>query len=206
MTARHADDTMTVQTVRPAGAGHETIAVLAGCALILAVAGTVVSLRAAPEQTHGVAAHQIDARRDLNAAEQGVYADLRVALDEIEAAGEPPLVTMLAEMALPPFAQDASSRQRGAHVWQLLQRGDTSAYAGLSADVQTAGSLLVRLPQPHAHGHATSAAHADAEPDVWLHRGADVALPTALDDASLTRSGWKQIAARFDAGVTRQRK
>jgi len=27
--------------------------------------------------------HQLDARRDLSAAEQGIYADLRVTLDEI---------------------------------------------------------------------------------------------------------------------------
>lgn len=115
------------QIVRPAGAGHETLAVLAGCALILAIAGTVVTLRAAPEQSHAVAANQLDARRDLNAAEQGVYADLRIALEEIDAerAGQSrlPAVAALADMGLPPFAQDASSAQRGAHVWTLVADG-----------------------------------------------------------------------------------
>lgn len=197
------------QIVRPAGAGHETLAVLAACALILAMAGTVVTLRAVPEQSHAVAAHQLDARRDLTASEQGVYADLRVALDEIHAergaqAGLPS-VAALAEMGLPPFAQDASSVQRGAHVWTLVAADGLQAYVGLSADNAIAGSMLLRLaPAPaHAHGHAEAAHAADSEADIWLHRNAQAA-PSALDDAQLTRAGWRQIVARFDAGVTRQ--
>ncbi len=199
----------TTQLVRPAGAGHETLAVLAGCALILAVAGTVVTLRAAPVQSHAVAAHQLDARRDLTAAEQGVYADLRVALDEIDAerGAEPglPPVAALAGMGLPPFAEDASSLQRGAHAWRMVGDGRSQAYLGLSADNAIAGSLLMRVPPQvaHAHGHADAGHAGDTEPDIWLHRNAKDA-PSALDDAALTRAGWRQVVARFDAGVTRQ--
>lgn len=193
----------TTQLVRPAGAGHETLAVLAGCALILAVAGTVVTLRAAPAQSHAVAAHQLDARRDLTAAEQGIYADLRVASDEIDAErgarpGLPP-VEALAGMGLPPFAADASSVQRGAHAWTLVAAGPSQAYLGLSADNAIAGSLLMRVPPEHGHAHGV----AGGEPDIWLHRNARAA-PSALDDAQLTRAGWRQVVARFDAGVTRQ--
>lgn len=36
---------MSVETVRPAGAGHETLYVLLGSVLILALAATVVGLR-----------------------------------------------------------------------------------------------------------------------------------------------------------------
>ena len=197
------------QIVRPAGAGHETLTVLAGCALIVAIAGTVVTLRAAPQQSHAVAAHQLDARRDLTAAEQGVYADLRVALDEIDAErgtrpGLPP-VEALAGMGLPPFAQDASSVQRGGHAWRMVTDGGSQAYVGLSADKAIAGSLLMRVPPhvAHAHGPADATHAAETEPDIWLHRNAQAA-PTALDDAALTRAGWRQVVARFDAGVTRQ--
>ena len=197
------------QIVRPAGAGHETLAVLAGCALIVAIAGTVVTLRAAPAQSHAVAAHQLDARRDLTAAEQGVYADLRIALDEIDAErgagpGLPP-VTALSDLGLTPFAQDASSVQRGAHVWTLVADGRAQAYLGLSADNAIAGSMLLRVAPhaAHAHGHADATHAAASEPDIWLHRNAQAA-PTALDDAALTRAGWRQVVARFDAGVTRQ--
>lgn len=196
------------QIVRPAGAGHETLAVLAGCALILAVAGTVVTLRAAPQQSHAVAAHQLDARRDLNAAEQGIYADLRVALDEIDAerAGTArlPAVAALAEMGLPPFAQDASSAQRGAHAWTLVADGGAQAYLGLSADIAVAASVLLRVAAAaHAHDHAQHAA--EDQPDIWMHRSARAA-PAALDAAQLARAGWRQVVARFDAGVTRQQR
>lgn len=207
----------TVQVVRPAGAGHETTVVLAACALILAVAGTVVSLRAIRDVSQGVAAHQVDARRDLSPAEQGLYADLRVALDEIEAdrgdAGAVPTVAALAEWGLPPFVQDPSSARRGGHTWTLQADGVARAYVGLSADTEVAGSLLMRVVPPgadgaedrHGHGTGSTADEGHGEPDVWFHRTA-VAAPTALDDAGLTRAGWRQIAARFDAGVTRQRR
>jgi len=199
-----------IQIVRPAGAGHETLAVLAGCALILAVAAAVVTLRAAPAQSHAVAAHQLDARRDLTAAEQGVYADLRVALEEIEAerAGGTrlPAVAALSESGLPPFARDASSVQRGAHVWTLMADGQSQAYLGLSADSAVAASVLLRIAAPaQDHGHSTAAHAHDAEPDIWMHRSAQAA-PAALDAAQLTRAGWRQVVARFDAGVTRQRR
>lgn len=73
----------TTQVVRPAGAGHETLNVLLLCLLILAVAGSVVAWRGVSHEPEPVASNQYDARRDLSAAEQGIYADLRVTLDEI---------------------------------------------------------------------------------------------------------------------------
>ncbi|KWV86008.1 hypothetical protein PFLmoz3_04359 [Pseudomonas fluorescens] len=73
----------TTQVVRPAGAGHETLYVLLLCLIILAVAGTVVALHGETQEVAAVPSHQLDARRDLSAAEQGIYADLRVTLDEI---------------------------------------------------------------------------------------------------------------------------
>ena len=75
---------MNTHVVRPAGAGHETLYVLLLCLLILTVAGSVVAWRHETQAVTSVASHQLDARRDLNAAEQGIYADLRVPLDEIQ--------------------------------------------------------------------------------------------------------------------------
>jgi hypothetical protein len=75
--------TPTTQIVRPAGAGHETLNVLLLCLLILAVAGSVVAWRGVSHEPEPVASNQFDARRDLSASEQGIYADLRVTLDEI---------------------------------------------------------------------------------------------------------------------------
>ncbi|MES2869946.1 MAG: DUF6162 family protein [Pseudomonadota bacterium] len=181
---------MNTHVVRPAGAGHETLYVLLLCLLILTVAGTVVAWRHEVQEVTSVAAHQLDARRDLNAAEQGIYADLRVTLDEIqllreESATLPP-PAQLAEEGFAPFASDASSISRGSHAWQLLE---DKAYLGSSPDPKVAGSFLLRI---------------SAEPDVWLNHSSNVSAPTDFSDAALNQSGWQQVIAQFDAGVTRQ--
>jgi hypothetical protein len=182
--------TSTTQIVRPAGAGHETLYVLLLCLIILAVAGTVVALRGERQEISAVPSHQLDARRDLSAAEQGIYADLRVTLDEIhwlqQEQSALPTPAQLAEEGFAPFAQDASSASRGAHRWQLLE----AAYLGLSQTPDLSGSLLMRV--------------SGTEPDIWLNRRANLAAPTDLADQALIDAGWQQVVAQFDAGVTRQ--
>ncbi|ERI51493.1 hypothetical protein N878_22570, partial [Pseudomonas sp. EGD-AK9] len=74
---------MTTQVVRPAGAGHESLQVLLLSLAILALAALVIVWRSEPAPQQEVAGHQLDARRDLNAAEQGIHTDLAVAYDEI---------------------------------------------------------------------------------------------------------------------------
>ena len=184
----------TIHIVRPAGAGHETLNVLLLCLLILAIAGSVVAWRGADHEPEPVASNQLDARRDLSAAEQGIYADLRVTLDEIRLLREEqhtlPTPQNLADEGFAPFAQDASSVSRGGHAWQLLA---DSAYFGHSQTPAVAGSFVM-LP----------GADAQAAPDIWLNRDAAVQTPKQLDAAALSAAGWKQIVAQFDAGVTRE--
>lgn len=183
-----------VQVVRPAGAGHETLYVLLVSLCILAVAAGIVALRGERHDEVSIEAHQLDARRDLYAAEQGVYADLRVAFEEIQLRREeaPELVEVatLAEEGFPPFAQDASSASRGEHQWQRLGQ---HAYLGLSQSASVAGSFLMLIPTAH-----------DGAADIWLLRKADAAVPADLSPAALIAAGWQQIAAHYDAGVTRQ--
>ncbi|MGE8154719.1 DUF6162 family protein [Pseudomonas vancouverensis] len=186
-------NTPTTQIVRPAGAGHETLYVLLLCLMILAVAGSVVLWHGESTEVSSVGSHQLDARRDLSAAEQGIYADLRVTLDEIhllrQAQQALPSPQALADEGFAPFAQDASSVSRGGHAWQLLEAG---AYFGQSQSPTVAGSFLMRT------------ATANDVPDIWLNRGQPLAVPSDLSDAALEGAGWKQIVAQFDAGVTRQ--
>ncbi|MGH8389814.1 MAG: DUF6162 family protein [Pseudomonas sp.] len=185
--------TPTTQVVRPAGAGHETLYVLLLCLIILAVAGSVVAWRGESQEVSSVNSHQLDARRDLSASEQGIYADLRVTLDEIHLLRQEqqalPTPETLAEEGFAPFAQDASSVSRGGHAWQLL---DGKAYFGRSQSASVAGSFLMRLSAD------------DNAPDIWLNRATDLKAPADLSDATLERAGWQQIVAQFDAGVTRQ--
>ncbi|MBV6290338.1 DUF6162 family protein [Pseudomonas aegrilactucae] len=184
----------TTQTIRPAGAGHETLYVLLFCALVLLVAGTVVMWRGEPAEVAQVASHQLDARRDLSAGEQGVYADLRVTLDEIQLLQQEqqalPTPAELDGEGFAPFARDASALSRGGHRWQLL---DGKAYLGLSQANEVAGSFLMRL-----------GAQPDSPADIWLNRSADLAAPADFSDAALSAAGWQQVVAQFDAGVTRQ--
>ena len=115
------------QVIRPAGAGHETLYVLLVSLLIVVLATSVVLLRGEREDEQAIASHQIDARRDLTAAEQGLYTDLRVAFDEIQLLREEnaaaPSVQALAEEGLPPFVVDAGSQSRGSHQWSWLETG-----------------------------------------------------------------------------------
>ncbi|WP_419735503.1 DUF6162 family protein [Pseudomonas sp. COR18] len=186
--------TSTTQVVRPAGAGHETLYVLLFCLIVLLVAGSVVALHGEKPDVAALAPHQLDARRDLTPGEQGIYADLRVTLDEIrllqQDQQELPSPAQLAEEGFAPFVQDASSVSRGGHTWQLLEQ---HAYLGLSQVTTTAGSFLMRV------GNDTNAA-----PDIWLSRGNGPAAPGDLTDSALIAAGWQQVVAQFDAGVTRQ--
>ncbi|SMQ29823.1 hypothetical protein SAMN04488483_5101 [Pseudomonas helmanticensis] len=186
--------TPTTQIVRPAGAGHETLNVLLLCLLILAIAGSVVAWRGVSHEPEPVASNQLDARRDLRAAEQGIYADLRVTLDEIHLLREEhkalPTPQNLADEGFAPFAQDASSVSRGGHVWQMLAG---TAYYGHSQTPAVAGSFLMRV-----------SADDKAAPDIWLSRDADLKPAADLSDAALSAAGWKQIVAQYDAGVTRE--
>lgn len=180
------------QIVRPAGAGHETALVALASALILGAAVLAVGLRPAASAAPVPAAHQVDSRTGLTAAEQGVYADLKAAADEIaglrQAMGRSPTPEELAADALPPFAADSSAAARGGHAWIMIGNGSDVAYAGLSAAPDLAGSMVLLMD---AHG-----------PEVWLKRAAE-APPVALNEAALIGAGWKQVISTFNAGVTR---
>ncbi|PGH57294.1 hypothetical protein CRT60_12620 [Azospirillum palustre] len=194
------------QIVRRAGAERETLWVLLAAGLILATATAAVGLRPAPDAEAALAPHRIDSRTALTAAEQGLHADLKMAAAEIAALrkaagisnGRSPSPAELAAQALPPFAADASAAARGGHAWTLVESGGTVAYAGLSADPGTAGSLVLLLDGDD-HGDGGGDYHG---PAIWLKRAAE-APPARLDEASLAAAGWKRITSTFTAGVTR---
>ena len=189
--------TPTTQVVRPAGAGHETLYVLLLCAVILLIAGAVISRHGGTQEVHSVAAHELDARRHLSASEQGIYADLRVTLDEIHLLAPeqstPITPQQLGDEGFAPFAVDASSVSRGGHAWQMVDK----SYVGLSQNPTVTGSFLLRI-----------GASESTEPDIWINRSPSLAADSTADlsDAALIKTGWQQVVAQFDAGVTRQHK
>ncbi|GBL55404.1 hypothetical protein PCLA_03r0753 [Pseudomonas citronellolis] len=186
---------MSVQIVRPAGAGHETLYVLLGALLIVLLAATAIALRQERHATTAPVAHQLDARRDLNAAEQGIYADLQVAAEEIQArlaeAGAAPSPAELAAEGFPPFTRDAAAASRGGHAWGLADDAAGLRYLGRSAQAGGIGSFLLLLP-------------AQGEPEVWLSRAQPAPEQAPANAEALVADGWRQVISHFDAGVTRQ--
>lgn len=163
---------MTVQAIRPAGAGHETAAVLAVCAIIVLLATFTIVLRTTSAPVSQIQAGQIDARHGLTAAEQGVYADLLVAAQEIGLAQAPPQVSELAEQMIPPFVKDASTERRGGHDWQMKQEGQVVAYIGVTHKPDIAGSMLLRMTQLADVTAQTDQSNSAVQ--VWLQKNKDV--------------------------------
>ncbi len=197
---------MTTQVVRPAGAGHETLWVLLAAGVILVLAAIVIGVRTQPEGEALLAAHQVDARTQLNAAEQGVHADLLVAAEEIAAlsgGGQVlPGVDQLRDADLPPFAAGVGASARGAHEWRVVRQGRDAAYVGRSAAPEVAASFLLRLPADAGHGQHGH--DDDGAAQVWVQREGPPDWPGQVDEASLIRQGWRQVVVRYDAGVTRR--
>ena len=207
---------MSTQVVRPAGAGHETLWVLLTAAVVLVLAAIVVGVRGQPQAAAALAppmpwtpAPGGDARTQLNAVEQGVHGDLLVAAEEIEALAEGaralPAVEALRDMDLPPFADGVTASTRGGHSWKAVTQGPFAAYIGRTAAPDVAASFLLRLPAAPAQASPSADHdHADDAVQVWVQREGPQAWPAPLDDAALTRQGWRQVVARYDAGVTRK--
>lgn len=180
---------MVHQIVRPSGVERETLWVGLAAGVILCAAVVTVTLRAAVPEMVALAAHQVDSRSGLTPAEQGLYADLLVAAQDIAAAPAVSSVSDLAAEGLPPFVRDASWRARGAHEWSGWSGEHGEAfYLGQPGDPALAGTLLLRI--------------AGGEGVVWLKPG--VGRPPAHPDAgALAAAGWKQVVFSFNAGVTR---
>ncbi|SEG84851.1 DUF6162 family protein [Marinobacterium lutimaris] len=200
--------------VRPAGARQETAWLLLLCALILLVSAAIVAWRVVPDESRQIEIWQLDARVDLNAAEQGVNADLQAAADEILWAleeGSTPTPEQLAADWIPPFIEDVASAERGGHHWQLHSLGDELAYIGLSEQTATAGHFLLRVEAPDAgHSH-----EGEAPTSVWIKRDGSAAASERLalnnmelsnlelSNNALIAAGWQQVVSHFDASVTR---
>ncbi|MBG6465333.1 hypothetical protein I5I39_23145 [Pseudomonas aeruginosa] len=182
---------MSVETVRPAGAGHAPRYVLLGRVLILALAAPVGGLRQQSHEAQALDAHQVDARLDLNAAEQGIYADLQVAAEALPArladGAAAPSVDALAAEGFPPFGAAVAARRRGEHRWSHGETAGRPSYLGVRGKPEVAGSFLLLL------GPA----------EVWLKPAAAAAGAVPGDARALADAGWRQVVSRFDAGVTR---
>ncbi len=190
-------------TVRPAGSKRESRYVLVLALIIVLIAALVAWSRVTPIEHNELKAWQIDARHQLNAAEQGLNADLNVAVEEIQFAlnqQQEPSLAYLESLYLPPFIKDSTRIERGAHEWQKYQTADDLLYLGISSDVAIAGHMLLRISRQ-------TTASLDPQYDSWINHKANVTAASvntfAFDDASLIALGFKQIISEYDKSVTR---
>lgn len=192
---------MTRQTISPAGAGHETRLVMLACAIILLLATLGILLGTQHDEQRVILPGQLDARHDLTAAEQGIYADLLVATDELVAMGATPSVDELSNLLIAPFAKDVSSIRRGEHTWLLIRKEKSTAYLGITQQPQIAASFLLWLPELAVAKPADEGIAAQ----IWILRSQSeaVKVPDDLSKNALVHAGWRQVVSYFDAGVTR---
>lgn len=174
-------------TVPPASGRRESLAVLVLVLAVLACASAVVALHRDRAQATALPGWQIDLRSGLNAAEQGLTADLLTAAPEFAFLPETTPAALEAE-GLPPFVPDATAQARGGHQWQALGQDGLRGWLGRPGDAAIARALLLRMEGD--------------SPTVWIAR--TETAPQALDDAALVAAGWRQVVTRYDASVTRK--
>lgn len=175
-------------TVPPASGRRESLAVLLLVAAILILSSGVVLLHRDSSETLALPEWQVDLRSGLNAAEQGLSADLLNAVPEMPHLPDTS-PEALADEGLPPFVADVTAQARGQHSWQRLQSGTVQAWLGLPARREIARPILLRV--------------AGDTPTIWITDQAGAGTGD-LTDAALIAAGWKQVATRFDASVTRE--
>lgn len=145
------------ETVPPASARRETIAVAAACVAIVCAAGLIIGLRGRVEAAQELAEYQISAYDGLNPVEQGIYNDLLAASLEVDNYHADtlhwPSVAQLQGQYIAPFVHDLSWQQRGALEWQQdipnIELQHTVAYYALSQKEEVTGSFLLWMTHKH---------------------------------------------------------
>lgn len=174
--------------IPPASGRRESVAVLVAALLVVLAASAFIALHRESASSTSLPHWQVDLRSGLNAAEQGLTADLLLAADELPYLDQTTPEALAAE-GLPPFFADATATARGNHRWQMVETPDAQAWLGQPQSPDVAGAMLMRV--------------VDGTPTIWLNDDA-TATVTALDDAALIAAGWRQVITRFDASVTRK--
>lgn len=146
-----------VETVRPASARRETIAVATACVGIVIAASLVITVRGRVEAAQELAEYQISAYDGLDPTAKGVYNDLLTASLDIDLYHADtlrwPSVEQLQGQYIAPFVRDLSWQQRGALEWRQdipnIEMQHTVAYYALSQKPDTTGSFLLWMTHKH---------------------------------------------------------
>lgn len=186
--------------VRPLSSKDETRNVLFLIVFILVAAGAYIyCYHRAPVQSER-ASWEISARDELNAAEQGINADLLTVLSDISFAFEnssPLSPEAFAAEGISPFLKDKAWENRGGHIWSLIpEKEGLFAYFGQSSFPETSGSFLLVLKVNRSDFINIKDKNGDKSPEllpgIWISHG-KTANHEELTDDYLIAYGWKKV-------------
>jgi hypothetical protein len=207
----------TLQLVRPAGARHEALLLLAATVLVLGILGLYVQQRVRSAATEPLQQWQVSAFDELTGVDQAIYNALYTAKDEIvyiyddinlmNAPGEKfrwPSPADLQQYLLPPFYRDGSWTQNGSMQWSLhepLAEGEMQGsvlYLGTDGRVAGQGSFLLVV------GHVHAGFQNNNSLVVWWNPQTHVETPQNGFRDGLILQGWREVVPHSGAQEVRR--
>jgi hypothetical protein len=201
-----AASTTAIELVRPAGARHEGLALIAATAAIVGALAVYVRGLGREEATEPLYEWQVSAFETLTGADQAIYNSLFTVKDEIPYIYDdinqfnPPGVKFrwpnlddFQDWLLPPFYKDTSWEQNGALTWSLyepLAEGEmqgSTMYLGTDGRLPGQGSFLLVIGHVHA-GFTNNNAIL-----IWWNERNHVEMPQSGFRDGLILEGWKEV-------------
>jgi hypothetical protein len=201
-----AASTTAIELIRPAGAGHEGLALVAATVAIVGGLALYVRGLGREEATEPLYEWQVSAFATLTGADQAIYNSLYTVKDEIPYIYDdinqfnPPGVKFhwpnlddFQDWLLPPFYKDTSWEQNGALTWTLfepLAEGEmqgSTMYLGTDGRLPDQGSFLLIIGHVHA-GFTNNNAIV-----IWWNEKNHVEMPQSGFRDGLILEGWKEV-------------
>lgn len=206
-----------VQLVRPAGARHEALLLLAAGVAIVSILGLYVQQRGQTAAKEPLQQWQVSAFDELTGVDQAIYNALYTAKDEIvyiyddiNLLNQPgqkfrwPSPEDLQDYLLPPFYRDGSWQQNGAMQWSLhepLAEGEMQGsviYVGTDGRVAGQGSFLLVV------GHVHAGFQNNNSIVVWWNPRNHVEVPGNGFRDGLILQGWREVVPHSGAQEVRR--
>jgi hypothetical protein len=209
--------TVDIQNVRPAGARHEALALVAATVAIAGALGLYVRALGREEATEPLYEWQVSAFETLTGADQAIYNSLYTVKDEIPYIYDDinlfnppgtkfrwPNLGDFQDWLLPPFYKDTSWEQNGALAWTVfepLAEGEmqgSTMYLGTDGRLPGQGSFLLVIGHVHA-GLLNNNAIV-----IWWNEKNHVEMPQSGFRDGLILQGWKEVVPYSGAQEVRR--
>ncbi len=190
--------------VTPAKGGTETRWLLIIACCILIVCAIAIFARTGSVDQITMESWQINAFKDLNAKEIGIFNSLLTASIEIEEThdfeGSWLEVNELAGMYIPPFVKDSAWEKQGKITWEKkildADQRHIAMYRGIPSTPDIRGAFLLLMLHDHQKKQGNAAKVASHAPfEIWFHKNTRQKFPEIITDQALISAGWNEIVA-----------